>query len=128
MPFRQGDDLDGQITQIMKRGDMRSRIAIGTERGVHNTGVFGHDLVLITAEEMVVEIIDEVVMAESLQAEEDDLVPHADAGHSRRHIGHGFGDPLREHRSMAGLIKITEQQGHGILRHRTSPQFSDENG
>jgi hypothetical protein len=64
-----------------------------------------------SAEEIFVEIVDQVGLDKTLQAEHDNFLPTVYTTHAGRKIGYRLCDTMRQHFGMNGFIKVTQKHG-----------------
>ena len=108
--LRQGEDLNGEVTQLVQVADL-VRVADALAHGIlHVEHVLIDHLVFVTGEEILLEVVDEPGLTESLETEVDHFGPPVDTAHSRSEIADGFRHPLGNHFGMDCLIEILKHQ------------------
>lgn len=113
--LRHGVDLDGQVAEVMKSAELFF-IVVGCADGiVQNAKDFVAGFVFAKKEEILVEIVDQIVLTKSLDAEDDNAVNTIQAGHARGKVAGQLGRALGELAGMCGFVEITEK--HRIDAH-----------
>ena len=121
--FRDGSDLQRQITQCMELPDTFLANAARSHRAVENTAILPQHIVQRAVKEILIESVDKVLLDKRLEAEHGHLIGIGQPGHTRCVVGHHLGKPGRVLLGMDGLIEIQTEQGI-VSNHLTSLLFS----
>nr|DAO54287.1 MAG TPA: hypothetical protein [Caudoviricetes sp.] len=113
-PLGQGVDLDGKIAKCVQGVELFFIIVLCAESVIQHMedGVTGGGTGL--AEEILVEILDQIFLTKCLDTEDDNFIYTGQTGHARGEVAGELGSACRELTGVGGFIKIAEKHGVDI--------------
>ena len=102
-------NFNGQVAQLVQVCDFLHTVHTLAKGCVHYPLVVGHYLVKRLAEELIIEVINEVCLNEALQLEHNHLIPTLHSAHTRSEIGDRLGNSLGQHFCVDSLVEVNQK-------------------